>query len=288
MKTLIILIAMLITLRGNSQSFKDQQSQLLLYNIGINAVIGGVSELITNPRHVTHTKAFLHGFQNGSIGGMVIGATKLTSGYLITNKINELVWATQFTHALGTSIVYNTSRGSKFLQYYNFDLLGLCRMQVDFSNKKIKPYINPFGIGAFAITSLTKGNEIDFKNTLITLTPCFTTTNTSSAFSTNLVSSIVLFKGITPASKSEALSHEFIHMLQYREYLNFNNIVLGTNKTYLNQTGFLKYINLDIPYFGGAYYLNNLSLGKKHYYYKNFFEFEAESFASGKYVKRNY
>ncbi|MES2382587.1 MAG: hypothetical protein V4538_16180 [Bacteroidota bacterium] len=288
MKTTAIVLLSLFSLSVTAQSYSDQRGQLLFYNVAINGAIGGVSELITNPRHVTHSKAFLHGFRNGAIGGAVIAGTKMGAGYMFTNEINYLAWTMQFTDALGTSIVYNTSRSSKFLEYYNVDLFGLVRLETNTKTRKIKPYALPFGIGALAVTAFTKGNSFNFENTLYTLTPCFTTTNKTTAFSTNLVSSITVSNGVKPSARSEALSHEFIHMLQYRDYLNINNIVFGDYNKYIDKTGPFKYIYMDLPYFGAAYGLNDLALGRNHYYYKNFFEFEAESFASGSFVKRNF
>lgn len=292
MKKLLLVIAICVPLLAKSQSYKSQQAQLMTYNIALNGVIGGVSELIINPKHIKHWKAFTHGFVSGCVGGSIIGGSKMLVGYLITNSRYEFVWASNIAHSIGTSVVYNTGRGTRNIQYLNFDLFGLGRLEIDVVNRTRYLKASPFGIGGFVLSCVKKGNKIDLKNTLFLITPCFTTSVNTGSYGVTIVSSITMFNNRNTNIQKRvklvdsARSHEYIHMMQYREYTNLNNITFGWNKSYLNNSSTFKYINFDLPYLGIAYSSNDFILGD-HFYYKNFFEFEAESFATQKYVLRN-
>jgi len=287
-----------VTLRGNGQSYADQQAQLAIYNIVFNGIVGGASEILNNPRHVKLLKAFAHGFRNGAIGGAAIVTGKYLDGiYAYHERLTN--WPSRIITSLGTSIVYNIGFSNKFLQYYNFDAFGISMLRYDFINKKLCAKIMPAGSVGVVITAINS-DKFNFRHTLQTGFPCFTTntiiSNPNVAFvlgSTRITSvninHVTLPNGTFQKQDDEniTLAHEIVHCNQYLEYTNLNNIFMSKIKSYKADKGMFKYIYIDFPYSDMAYELNDLIVGKNAPHYKNLFEFEAESYSTKQKVDRN-
>lgn len=95
--------------------------------------------------------------------------------------------------------------------------------------------------------------------------------------------SFVYTKVVSESSLYQVANHEFVHILQYREYLVFNAwlkpLTEKTSKGLKNI--FQNYIYLELPYFMPPYLLQGLH--NVDNYYKNFYEYEAQWFSTNGY-----
>ncbi len=84
------------------------------------------------------------------------------------------------------------------------------------------------------------------------------------------------------------LAHELAHQFQYDEYQSFNAWLQPLAPKFKWTAGrkiLSEWVSLDLPYLSGAYFLEGYHGFDD--YYKNFFEFEAESFVTNRYVRRH-
>lgn len=199
MKKLILFILMLpsalISQNGN------QNKQLLGYNLAFGAIIGGVTEVISNPRHVKPLKAFAHGFCMGVVGGAFNYAGKFITGSLVSGGKYGYVLPARMISSFGNSIIYNTGHSRNFyFQYFNFDY-GPVQVCVNVLDRKISPKLLPGVIGGI-VASVKWGGEFDLKHSLLMGTPCFTVMDSNIwtrgyTFQTSLtVNSNSVFKGV--------------------------------------------------------------------------------------------
>ncbi len=95
------------------------------------------------------------------------------------------------------------------------------------------------------------------------------------------------FTYIDDNDKFHYIAHEIIHQFQFDQYQSLNSYLIPIGQKFKLkgvENVFSKYVYLDIPYFWLGYSIkgNNHSLLT---YYRNFYEFEAESLSSNKFVK---
>ncbi len=97
------------------------------------------------------------------------------------------------------------------------------------------------------------------------------------------------FVYVDDAYKYETIAHELIHIYQYREYLVFNawaEPLAAKAKQHKTGKWMNKWIYWDAPYFLPFYLLQGMKPPTGACYYSNFYEFEAEFFATNQYVFR--
>lgn len=280
MKTLIAVC--LFTLSFSETKALNQPQQLFVYNIGFNAITGGIGAIINKKSREKVGKTFLNGLIKGSAGGLLIYSAKKMET-LVYNKNNT--WyglPANLIHSAGTSIVENAALNRPANFRYNFTF-GPLRLQLFLRdsirlNARIMPY-STFAV----IQGIHYGRSLDLKRTLSTGEIVFSHP-TKTVFTEDgqyyngysLGGSVVLSKDVFKINNG-VMAHEQIHQFQYREYMNLNTWL---NPMYQEIKGrklpkFLsKYIYADIPWFNLFY----VSEGYHSYdsYYKNFYEFEAQ------------
>jgi len=237
-------------------------------------------------------KAFLKGFWQGDIGGLLNYAGKKTL-YLITKNQKDIyAWPAKLLHAAGSSIMENAALNAPFLQNWNIDY-GLLRFDFSFGiQRKFKVRLLPEAVvatilagkyGRFDLATSLRTGEIIFKGDKVLDLP-----------NAPITSGVTFGRAIvyvdTPQSyytKGRILSHEIVHRYQYNEYQVFNTWLSPVAKKIKSkslQVIFSKYVYLDIPYFFLPYYINGVH--PNPHYYRNFYEFEADRFATNAYVPR--
>jgi hypothetical protein len=264
-------------------SFAQQERKVFLYNLGFGGLTSGIGAIINKPKTSDWKKYFIKGLWQGSIGGVLNYSGKKTI-YLI-NKNESLVygWPAKLLHHAGTSIIENASLNEPFLQNWNLDF-GPVRFDFSFGNEKklrvrflpssIYSIIDGFNEGRFSLSTTLLTGNLSFKRA--TYFP-----DGSFGYSTG--------RGITYIDyyyKYHSIAHELIHQFQFNEYQVFNawfKPLIPKLKSENIKRAFEKYIYFDLPYFLPAYALEGQSYGPK--YYRNFFEFEAERFATNSHVQ---
>lgn len=272
MKTLCVLF--LIPTLLFSQNNAKQNAQVFACNVALGAIIGGTSELISNPRHVKPLHAFIHGFCSGSIGGAFNYAGKYYSGAVIAKGKYGFVLPCKLLTSLGNSIIYNTGHSEHYyFQYVNFDY-GFIQINADVISRKLSAKVLPGAVGGI-VGSICVGGKFDLKHSLLMGTACFTKFDQDKLTrGFTCITSITVNSNPLVKCQDSVRAHEYIHVLQCLEYNNFSNIVLGWNSSYRANTRAWKYLSLDLPYSDGAYFLNSSFLTTNKYG-DNYFEFEA-------------
>jgi hypothetical protein len=83
----------------------------------------------------------------------------------------------------------------------------------------------------------------------------------------------------------EVIAHEIVHQFQFGDFQVFNTWLKPlTPKSKRINTIFSKYVYFNLPYFWGAYEIAGRYAAP--HYFRNFFEFEAQRFATDRYVNR--
>jgi hypothetical protein len=89
------------------------------------------------------------------------------------------------------------------------------------------------------------------------------------------------------AGTYELMVHEIVHQYQYQEYMVFNTWLKPASKQLKSKPLkklFSRYIYPEVPHFEWIYVLQGIH--EPQNYFRNFYEFEAQRFATNKYVQR--
>ncbi|MDN3658163.1 hypothetical protein QWZ08_21100 [Ferruginibacter paludis] len=274
-------------------SAQHQERTVLVYNVAFGGFSAGIGSLINKPKEVNWKKAFVRGFWQGSIGGLINYSGKKVVYLVNKNQQDVYAWPAKLLHAAGYSIIENAAAYAPFLQNWTIDA-GLLRFDFSSATKKIKARLLPEALVATIIaanygkfdagTSLRTG-EIIFKNNNLLNLPTLSEGTSGVTFGRAIVYAYGPQSGYT---KDRILSHELVHRFQYNEYQVFNTwlqpFYKKTNSTTLKKI-FSRYVYADIPFLFLPYYtLYRVRLGQ--HYYRNFYEFEAERFSTNSYVPR--
>ena len=271
---------------------QHQERTLFVYNIAFGGISSGIGAIINRPKEVNWKKAFLKGFWQGDIGGLLNYTGKKTLYLVNKNQKDIYAWPAKLLHASGNSIMENAAMYEPFLQNWNIDY-GFLRFDFSFgTQRKFKVRLLPDAVlatiladeyGRFDLATSLRTGEIIFKSHKELDLP-----NTPVASGVTFGRAIVYVD--TPQThytKGRIIAHEIVHRFQYNEYQIFNtwlNPVAKKVKSKSLQTIFSKYIYEDIPYLFVPYYIIGLHAGP--HFYRNFYEFEADRFATNAYVPR--
>lgn len=267
---------------------QDQEIKVLTHNIVFGGLTGGVGAIINKKEGDNWRKNFVRGFWQGSIGGLLNYSAKKTIYYIDQNKQTGYALPARLLSSAGNSIIQNAAANGPFLKNWNFEYGFLRFDYYAGAEKKFRVRVLPESVIATAV-ALNKG-RLDVNTTLLTGVMVLKSTeliNTTRG-STDGINYGRAFIYIDDTLKYHLISHELIHEFQYREYLVFN-AYLKKEVSKIKETRFkkilTKYIYPDIPYFGLFYLLEGNE--PKPRYFKNYFEFEAERFATNKHVQVN-
>ena len=269
-----------------------QEQQVLVYNIGLGGVSSGIGALINKPKNTNWKNTFVKAFWQGSIGGFLNYTSKKTLYLNNLHQNTNFFWPAKILHSAGCSIMENAALNEPFLQNWNIDY-GPLRFDFSINNKKkFKVRFLPTSI--YAIFAVSKYGKFDLKYTLKTGNIVFSNTDLIRFPNGGTENGLSFGRAIVFVNNSQyninkykLLAHEIIHQFQYSEYQIINTWMkpVGTGiKSKLIQNIFTNYVYIDVPY----HFLNYYLAGYYSYphYFKNFYEFEAERFATNKYVQR--
>ena len=271
---------------------QHQEQTVFVYNVAFGGITSGIGAIINKPKEVNWKKAFLKGFWQGDIGGLLNYSGKKALYLVNRNQKDIYAWPAKLLHAAGSSIMENAALNTPFLQNWNIDY-GLVRFDFSFgTQRKFKVRLLPEAVvttiiavkyGKFDLGTSLRTGEIIFKDDKVLDLP-------NGPLASGVTFGRVIVYVDTPQSyytKDRILSHEIVHRYQYNEYQVFNtwlNPVARKIKSKSLHSIFSKYVYLDIPYFFVPYYINGRHADP--HYYRNFYEFEADRFATNTYVPR--
>jgi hypothetical protein len=271
---------------------QHQERTVFVYNVAFGGVTSGIGAIINRPQEVNWKKAFLKGLWQGSIGGLLNYTGKKTLYLVNKNQEDIYAWPAKLLHAAGSSIMENAAMNAPFLQNWSIDY-GLLRF--DFSlgtQRKFKVRFLPDAVVATILAS--KYGKFDLATSLGTGEIIFKGDKDLNLPNAPIASGVTFGRAIVYVDKPQSyytkdriIAHEIVHRYQYNEYQIFNtwlNPVAKKIKSKSLQTIFSKYVYLDIPYFFVPYYI--IGRHAAPHYNFNFYEFEAERFATNAYVPR--
>ena len=285
-RILILLIIFSFYINTNAQKGK-QDIQLLAYNIGFNGVTAGIGSIIYKDKNQKWVECFAKGFYQGCLGGLFIYSGKKLI-FELNNQKNDLYgWPSKILYYAGASIAENAALNKKFGKYWNIDIWAF---RCDFSfgeNSYFKARLMVSSIYS-AVYLLPKAN-FDWRRSAMTGTLIFSTNSMINGHygiaPVKAVGISTYFDNIPGYNEYYVISHELIHTYQFREYQIFNSWLKPFEEKVPKKIKniFINYLYLDISYMPVFYYLQ----GGEHnsqYYFKNFYEFEAEHFSTNTFV----
>jgi hypothetical protein len=281
MKALIILLLIVPTL-----SFSQQQElKIFTHDVVFGAVTSGLGAIINKKPNEDWKKCFVRGCWQGSVGGFLNYSAKKTIHFIDSKNNAAYGLPARLIHSAGNSIIQNAAVNEPFLKNWNIEYGFLHFDFAIHSPKSFKARILPGTLGS-TIMAFPHG-KLDLSTTLLTGVVCFK--------STGLINDVLgthdgvnYGRAFVYYSNSprylHIIAHEIIHEYQVREYLVFNSYFKKTAAKWEDnflKKAFTKYIYPDVPYFGLFYSLEQTERG---HIFRNYYEFEAERFATNQYV----
>lgn len=270
---------------------QGQDAQLLLYNVGFGGVTAGVGAIFNKPKGVNWKKAFVRAFWQGSIGGALHYSGKKTL-YLI-NKKQEIAYGLPATllHSAGSSMIENAAYNRPFLQSWHLNY-GFIRFDLSVKDvPEFKARLLPATVAGIIYTA--RYGSPDWKMTLLTGNVSFKTDGLLGGVGKlDEISGLSLYRGIIYTTyygedyAYQTIAHELAHNFQFSEYQVFNAwlapAIPDKNRNIITKL-FSRYVYFDYPYFDLPYLIEGRHT--MDHYYRNFFEMEAQRFATNQDVK---
>jgi hypothetical protein len=310
--TTLCIIVLLIPYESSAQK-KRQELGLACYNIGFGGITAGLGAMLNKKKGTKSGKEFLRGFKHGCIGGAInytakrvaygmnpeilTGPPKLNKNYLLWG------WPVKIIHSIGSSIIDNAARNKKNV-FKNYNLpIGFINLNINFEETlKVKPQLMPYSTFSFISLSAKKNYQFEAEESILLGSPIFVFDSTTpnydiykgQQFANGITLSSRLYNNFEYRAYNQTIAHEYIHVLQFREYQVFNsyfsncyNKIIG-KKAKLNNF-ISEYIYSDFPY-ASIFYLmmqQPKSAVYSNAYFKNLYELEAQHFSTNSFVPHN-
>lgn len=271
-------------------SGQHQERTVFYYNVSFGGFTSGIGATLNKPKNINWKAAFLKGFWQGSIGGLLDYYSKKTLYLINRNQNYYYAWPAKILHSVSNSIRENAALNEPFLQNWNVDF-GI--VQFDFSlqhKQRFKARFLPETI--YAIMACANQGKFDITTSLKTGQIIFSSTRqlysqNQSVLGINFGRASIYDNTPARFNRYGVLSHELVHQFQYTDYIIFNSWLKPLEnriKSSFLKSIFSKYIYLDIPYIYLFYRISGIHSYPHKYY--NFYEFEAERFATNRFVQR--
>lgn len=264
---------------------QDQELKVFTHNVVFGALTSGVGAVINKKPNENWKKCFVRGCWQGSIGGFLNYSAKKSIHFIDAKSNAAFGIPARLIHSAGNSIIQNAAFNEPFLKNWNIEY-GFLRFDFAIhSPKSFRARLLP-GTPGSTVMAFSHG-KFDLRTTLLTGVVCFK----SNALINDIVGThdgvnygrAFVYYGNSPRPL-HIISHEIIHEYQVREFLVFNSYFKTTaaklKDNFLKKV-FTNYIYPDIPYFGLFYALEQTEQG---HIFRNYYEFEAERFATNRYV----
>lgn len=280
---------------GLGQNYRTQQNQVFAYNILSNGLMGGFGGLINKPVNEKWYKAFITNFGKGCLGGLVKYSAKSQIWYLGNQNNNFLILPNRLFFFAGHSMVMNASKHKGLLDTYYLNYLGMDIRWNIRKEENIKPLQVRLSVQTLGSYFYMKNDnsKLDFYRSLecgqlyfVPDTNFMNSINADGYAGFNTIA--IRDRPYNFLKYRNPLPHELIHTYQGYDFFPLTSLYYDRflEKKIMNIKWckkLSKYIVLDTDDF---YFITAFLLQPEPQYYRNFFEFEAEHFASRNYIKR--
>ena len=267
----------------NEDPFRYNKNDILLYNIGIGAIFGGVGALVNKKDAEEWHKVFLKGFGQGALGGYVVYESKSLLRHLSKQQDLSFALYAKGVNSIGVSIIENATSNRNFWEVWHINF-GFNRFEIHTENN-FKFYYKFMPISFLFNSYLLSQYTFRPRETILTGEFVFRGNVLENvgyngfAFGHSLVydSSFQNSLGF-----HTLISHEIVHVYQNYDFNPINQILNDPLVKLTNKSVFLKklnnyiYYDLNVPLYGIVYNLESLGSDS---IYNNFFEFEAYYFS---------
>lgn len=264
--------------------FRYNKNDIILYNIGIGAIFGGVGALVNKKENEEWHKVFLKGFGQGALGGYVVYESKNILSQI--SKQQDLSYAlyAKGVNSIGVSIIENATSNRNFWEVWHINF-GFNRFEFH-TEDNFKFHYKFMPISFVFSGYLLFNYNFRFRETMQTGEFVFRgdvrskyNDNIGFAFGNSLVYDSSL---LNTDRFYTLISHEIVHVYQNYDFNPINSILDYPVKKLTVKNSFLKKINPYIKYdFNLHLFLSiyNLEAIKSGTTPNNFFEFEAYYFS---------
>lgn len=259
--------------------FARQEFSLYAYNIAFSGISTGLGRAIIKEKSEKFFNAFWTGFKHGCIGGSVSFAGKHIAHFIKTNESLYWGWPSKIVHSYGVSIMENSVLHKSLFSSIRTPA-WFVMMDIDFEKKfQLKVKAMPASMIDFIVFAST--NKFNLSKTLQIGVPYFEFHNDSGNFKRSGFAGLNVISINSSYNKEfRPEAHEFIHILQLREYYVFNGYwekssinrcIQNSNNSFAKFAK--KYLYPDVNYVSITYLLNRWTAKT---YYGNIFELEAQ------------
>ncbi len=226
-----------------AQDFQSQRLQFTGYNIGFNALVGGVGAAINKKPDQTLGNAFLKGMGKGALGGLLIHTAKASVYQIYKREQYGWAWPARLTNALGSSIVQNAAANRGMLDRLHLNL-WMVRADYNFKEQQFllrlvpSEVVGAFYFSRFGNLSLSKS----LKTGLVYYDIPFDVNSNSSTYGHSMATAIAVG---TPYYFDEffyyeVVAHEVLHNLQYESAVWLNPYFDKIDSALKQRSGFYK------------------------------------------------
>lgn len=291
MKILLLLsLSITLSLPGVSQErqYRAQRAEFAVYNMGMGALAGGVGAWVNKKKEQRWHRVLFRGMAQGLLGGYLMQQGKNLTYQIYAQERYAYAWPAHLVHAAGASIVQNAASNRNFWEHWHINL-WLLRLDYDLPDRRFQARVFPSGI--YGVLDVRKAGKLNWSRSLKTGFIFLDAENATYLGSASVTSMAVgLDKSVYPTiSEYEIGAHEVMHLLQYEGfvYINplFNKVDAKWKEDFTWYKALSKYVYFD---FNGLYFLAAYDwIGGGKYrpcYFDNFFEKEAEHYATRAYL----
>lgn len=274
---------------SSSAQLVRQKFSLYAYNIGFSGISTGLGRVINKEKNENFFHTFWVGFKHGCIGGTISFAGKHIAYFIKSDRNLYWGWPSKIVHSYGVSIMENSVLHKKLFTSIRIPA-WFVMIDIDFEKKiHANAKAMPASIIDFIVFAST--NKFNLSKTLQIGVPYFEFHNDSGIYKRTGFAGLNAISINTSYDKNiRSEAHEFIHILQLREYYIFDGYwkKTGFNLRLENSTKSFaefskKYLYPDVNYVSIPYLINKW-IAKN--YYGNIFELEAQHIALNQYIQK--
>lgn len=282
--------------KSYSQSYNEQCSRVFITNIVSNALIGGIGGAIHHGKDEKIYKAFIRNFLKGGVGGLIKYSAKSQAYYLGTNRYDNSAGYLNNFYApvnrlyffFGHSIVMNAAYNRKITDGYYCNFYGIDLKFKPKEEQKLQVRLSLASLEA-AVEFAIMGYQLNLYKSLEYGQLLFDDTKGTLGHYQGQARFNAIVTQQPGLNFTSLLPHEIVHTYQMYDYFGISSFYdkkarpLYENKKWYKTLS--NYLVLDYEVlFMTALYLPQFHLPP--HYFKNYFEFEAEHFATRQVVLR--
>lgn len=284
------LLAILLAIQGVAQApgstYSQQTKSVQLYNIGTTALLTGIGAVITKKKQQRWLPVFAKGFAYGVAGGYLKCQGKNLLQYVNYKQNLSYNWLSQLVFAAGESISENASANIAPWKRWYIPVYFL-RAKIDFRPGK-RPFgilLDPLQLPPIAYEFLS-GHRLEAGPTLASGVFMFSSQKRLRSNGVDVAgyaspSTVTYNAGDFSLSvksyKYEVFAHEMVHNRQAYDFTGIRGFYIKLSD-WEDKHFFNLYLNPSPLLSNGFYALEGNHTVNQ--YYRNYFEFEAEYFAT--------